>query len=291
MPDWLEGLLGSGIDVAILLGILASVVRGLVDYYRRRPGQGRPAAGPAAPRRQEGARPGPASGPRRLERPVPRPDGAGEPGQPLSPTAPPQEERQPARPASRPAAEAPRTPTAWPGGGPWGDLWGDLLQQMEQLLRERIEPRVPDEPALPPPVRQRGEATPGAEGRAGEEGTPGGEGVPGGEGTAGGEGVGGLEGPRVAAARAEERPAPSRPGPSRPAPAEDGGRAGVLQPPVPPTGPAPLPGLPSPVHAAALAPEARRAMVRRAWMWMEVLGPPRSLRPWVPPGPGGARRP
>lgn len=335
MPDWFDWLLGSGIQMAILLGVLASIVRGLVDYYQRRPGQGNREM--PVPRRE----PGPG---------LPRPGNRRGTGNDR-PTAP-----SPARPA----------PRAGGPGGPWGDLWGDLLGQLEELLHERdvvvrrdepgrTAPSDPEPAEVPgaagrqdpgdgdyagagtgtarpapsrsrvqppagrPPVRaervppgvpagHRWEGAPGCEGLSGAEGAAmaqgyaegdgGLEGTAGWEGMAGAEGLASREGPWGGEGGAGRAGAPGREG----VPAWEGtasGEGAGTAAAVGPAGTAMVPGLTTvapasdllpPAAVAALdTPQARRAALRSAWLWMEVLGRPRALHPWTPEPPARRR--
>ena len=312
MPGWFQWLADAGVELVLLLGVLASILRGLADFYRNRPGRGRPPVRqgdrpprtaparpplpPTLPHETPTRRPAPAGSPRSAtvgrhpaEGAGPGADGGRVPDAAAPPAAP--RERPPARPG-RPPRPAPE-PTA----GPWGDLWGELMRQLEELLGDGMEgeadgrgrrpPTAPGGgPAAPMPRSRRQPFAPG-EGAPGEEGTPGVEGQPGPDETAGPRG---RQRPRPPH-RAPAAGAASTPdgGPAAGSPA--GETAAVPSPAVEdafPGAAAAASRVLLPV-AARTAPDQRRAALVAGWLWLEVLSPPRALRPWHP-GPDLLRR-
>ena len=336
MPSWFEWLADAGVELVILFGVLASILRGLADFYRNRPGRGRPAAGPGdhpsrpapvrplaptSPREPPTRRPAKAGAPKTAAARHDAPDGArpGGDGKRAPDAAAP-----PAASMDRPPARPGRAPRPGPGPttGPWGDLWGELMRQLEDLLGETPDtdaekaegrPRAPGEVHPRPAgdtdgaVRRPGAAEetgreepipwPGSQETVPGEGAPGEEGTPGVEGRPGREGEAGPRGRRL------PRPRPprwvpvagdaQRPGDGSVAAASPVGETVVPASPAATGAPSPAaamaPSRVMPPEAVALASRAqRRTALRAAWLWLEVLSPPRALRPWHP-GPDPRR--
>lgn len=202
----------------------------------------------------------------------PRPAGGPQAGGPEQPSI--QEAPQPGQRLRRRSPGRPQEWTGWPWMGE-ATPWGELMRQLGELLGDFGEwsdaPQVPPrpqpgeqdrrQPAQPPvsPAGTREPASPAAGEPAPVARAPSGEGVSGTEGTAGPDEGWSVEGQRRPRAAGFE---PAQAGHGVPGAAYARRSVPRLQP------------------AATLS----AADIRTAWQWAEILGAPRSVRPWRPMG-------